>query len=1284
MLSLLVSIFGISSQRCVAATSVNQHEITWTFDGDYTVGQFVNGDWWVLDTGSGVVISSVSPAPTSGARSKHGSVVNPVNSKEQGYDSAIPYATYDSSLRVNYPYTLHAGESLVSVNSLADNQIGSSNPYIDLIKVKLVHGPHILKTAAVLTCVGSIPPADAFRPAYAGTTKTIYRQSDINYALLPRLLPQQFIDDPSYDFEDIRAGNRGRVKSVGTVADQYHRYFSRPWLLHITDFIGRGSHPVENMPNYHAQVYQLIQEAAALLICDLDYMYQSQEMDKLLIPFLQLGIDTHAVTSMPGTADSSVAKWPVIMAGLLFDDNAMKNTSYDFRTEWMTYYGPNRESSIDSSLIPFGMGHTGYVHPSGSVPLYRQDPGNLEHEHLDPDTEWNLVPSGGGSKRESYRKINSPGWVGVALAAKNMQAELYWNHQAFFDYVDRWMDEEDVGGQFTISKFVDRMWQTHRGGLSGVINYYDFSILENYWLQVPCNAPEWCENFDINRDGLVAIADLINFGQHWLQGVPPTVIAPPENCNVFGAVDVFEDTPFYGTNVGASGDDVTLCGENDPNGVWHKYRPTLSGRIEIQLCGSDFETTVAIFAECGDIHLKCSDASADYFCDYQPKMSYDVIKDEIYLIRVAGVNQQTGNYILNIPKPTPPPANDLCTNAIAVNDTQFYNGTSYLADGQPLAGLGYDDPNDVWHTYVPAINGEVTMHLCGSSFDTTLAVLDSCNGTVLASNNDSLGCEEQSELVMNVVAGTTYYVRVAGANQEVGDYILTITPPVAHPVNDQCVTATEVFEEQIYQGTINAATGSDISSCGDNDFKDVWHRYSPSQTGMVTVSLCDSEFDTTLTVFDGCGGNEIACNDDFCGIQSELQFNAQFGQNYYIRVAGFDILEGAYQLYISQPDPPPPPPANDLCEDAITVIEDVPLVGTTLYASGSPITSCSNSDPNDVWYRYIPSITGKVDMDLCGSDFDTTLAVFDSCQSSELACNKDNYVCLFYPYDRSALSLNVIAGMEYFIRISGHDQEVGQFTLNVGTPLAPPANDDCQNALVVNVDQTYTRSSVLASGSPLAGVGYNDPNDVWHSLTVPSSGTIVVNTCGSNFDTTLAVFDGCGGNLLVANNNSDNCQSQSEVQLNVTGGATYYIRVAGANQQVGDYTLNISPVIPTGNHDACNNAMPVYEGFDLVNTNVGASGSDLSSCGLNDTKDVWHVFVPNSTGSYTFDVCGQDFQATLSVFNQCDNAGSQLGCDSFDCGSGSEINLTLTAGVPYYLRVAGLSQSVGTYMLSVD
>jgi hypothetical protein len=86
---------------------------------------------------------------------------------------------------------------------------------------------------------------------------------------------------------------------------------------------------------------------------------------------------------------------------------------------------------------------------------------------------------------EDYRRCcTSISWVGEALAARIMNALELWNHPPFFDYVDRWMTENDSEAVATIQqergwdysakwqrqgqcwdKFVQNMWTAYRDRL---------------------------------------------------------------------------------------------------------------------------------------------------------------------------------------------------------------------------------------------------------------------------------------------------------------------------------------------------------------------------------------------------------------------------------------------------------------------------------------------------------------------------------------------------------------------------------------------------------------------------------------------------------------------------------------------------------------------------------------------------------------------------------------------------------------------------------------------------
>jgi len=421
-LAFLVAVLSLTA-NATAATSqqVSQYGITWTFSAPAQVGQFVNGDWWVIGP---VTVSSVSPAPANG---RHGSVLNPPAGRDVGYDSRFPY-NYNAALRASFPLTMNPGDSLVSTISIPN--IGDSTP--DTVDGQHRIGP--IQTAAVLTCVSSAPPADAFRPPYCGSDKTIFRRSQLQLGLLPGLAPPANVPDVGY----------------------YERMFQRVWLDHRYGWASRYLHPYENMPDYGREIANCVKTAGLMLLLD----NSNGTYDTLLTRYVQLGIDlwgicnsNNYIWSASGGHDMGRI-WPIIFAGILLNHNGMKNIS-------------NNATFAENQHCYAGTGYR------GQTVLWRIDP-SLEHEHINPAnwTDPPLTSPNDGWKSETYRLLVGPTWPGVYVCAVVMQARSLWNYEPFFEYVERWVDERANGSvdRSTLqpkgysawsSTFEQSMWETY-------------------------------------------------------------------------------------------------------------------------------------------------------------------------------------------------------------------------------------------------------------------------------------------------------------------------------------------------------------------------------------------------------------------------------------------------------------------------------------------------------------------------------------------------------------------------------------------------------------------------------------------------------------------------------------------------------------------------------------------------------------------------------------------------------------------------------------------------------
>lgn len=446
-------------------TSVAQYGITWTFQQPARVGQFVNGDWYVLGP---AIVTAIDPQPLygkdipqrqldhmdkerpEGQRIRNGFMLNPPAAMKVAYDSGVRN-WFDPSLIQKLPVAMKPGDSLVSTISMPKGLVLHAQ-----LRNKIERGvddSSPIRTAAVLTCVSEPQPADAFRPAFCDRQARIYRTRDLNRELLPA----------------------AATKSIPDVR-QYIRFTQRPWVG--TCFFG-FEEPVENMPQYGLE-YGRVAGIAALLLCtDL----RPEQKEPLLVNYVQIGIDLGGMVRAghPGWTGwgghGSGRKLPIVFAGLLLGDDQLANINRSFPK---VSFGEDEQTAYGDcwtgAKVVFA-GHSGIDAATGVG--RNQGRGNPwgPYEHIHP-SKW----QSGQNTSEAYRRCcTSVGWVAQGLALRLMHAERAWTHDAFLDYVDRWMYENDAAFVKTIKEatgqdhdkdwarqgqawdaFTNDMWAKHR------------------------------------------------------------------------------------------------------------------------------------------------------------------------------------------------------------------------------------------------------------------------------------------------------------------------------------------------------------------------------------------------------------------------------------------------------------------------------------------------------------------------------------------------------------------------------------------------------------------------------------------------------------------------------------------------------------------------------------------------------------------------------------------------------------------------------------------------------
>jgi len=440
-------LWGVAQQ-----SRILQFGITWTFSKDYSVGQFANGDYWVVGP---VTIIKIDPASVEvNGRTINGSMVNPSPrlNKKEGYDSEL-YARYHKA--GDYDPGLNAarpdGRDLSKSNPLV---LQPNCSLVSAVSTPKTDGSARLQTAAILTVLGSVPEEGSFRPPYSGTDKAIrFNTRQLNYTLLASLKPVP--------------GSPG----LSTV----ERYFERPWIDHIPLWPGRSHHPADNMPDYGREMATQIGIGALMLHLN----FSNRQKEKLLVRYVQLGIDLYGVVRDGGEKNwvgmgghANGRKFPILFAGLVLGDDDMKNIgekSGDYL--YSDGYGPDNappdyvhfgedDQTFYVTQVDIDATHSPEWNPD------RRDVQKIPYEREDIGLpEWGIVHAIGPDRsnkywKTMYRSVSSPCWGGIVLAVHIMGVKDLWNHDALFDYKDRYM--QATANYRQTSRFVKSMWDVYR------------------------------------------------------------------------------------------------------------------------------------------------------------------------------------------------------------------------------------------------------------------------------------------------------------------------------------------------------------------------------------------------------------------------------------------------------------------------------------------------------------------------------------------------------------------------------------------------------------------------------------------------------------------------------------------------------------------------------------------------------------------------------------------------------------------------------------------------------
>lgn len=394
-------------------------------------------------------------------------------------------------------------------------------------------------------------------------------------------------------------------------------------------------------------------------------------------------------------------------------------------------------------------------------------------------------------------------------------------------------------------------------------------------------------------------------------------------------------------------------------------------------------------------------------------------------------------------------------------------------------------------------------------------------------------------------------------------------------INDQCTKAFQLNPGDTLDYSIAKAFGdkSIPSACNENFEKALWYKFNTHVAETYEWGITN-DYNGVIEVFQGNSCNELAlisCMDrDEYGFYGEKIIRQIAPENYFLRISGkpteFGYESGGGKVFMSQTDSLVQQPANDICEEAISILLDgeFPVSGKNHGAEISLLVPSDNfRSRSDVWYSFTGVNTSKVAVKVV-SDFANNITVFTgTCsQLSEIGTN----------YSGEELILEELhPHAKYYVSIAGNFSTLeGDFELFI-TPVEEIAgNLDCTSAMEILIDQPCMEfdnhsggfSGIVPACDPLAD------SDRWYKFSAPVSG-VVDFRFQADFMYTISVYEikNCSDFTPVYCNREFHFCDGYQTITNLDPGTEYYIqisssgRVQGFNKGNGCLTLEDGSLI---------------------------------------------------------------------------------------------------------------------------
>jgi len=711
-----------------------------------------------------------------------------------------------------------------------------------------------------------------------------------------------------------------------------------------------------------------------------------------------------------------------------------------------------------------------------------------------------------------------------------------------------------------------------------------------------------------------------------------------------------------------------------------------------------------------------------------PHGPFTIAPNTAYFIPFAGATSETYSFEFQI---AAPPSNDDCENAIDLGTAGISESTTIGATQENPSYnsdecTDNDETNTVWFTCeVPDFRKGFGLSLDPLSPD---PLMGDINIVVF----DDFGCvfgEAVGEVCTNAanylpdfecIGPGFYTIRLSSSEANAGNFIIAIETYDLVQDNDYCDTPDLSLNLGLECEWIFAIANTS-EACPEDEFLD------PSGCGLSTgpvvwyeITAPDNATSLDLQINSGGGSNPFMAvfpgNPVDCDIQSFVPGTTCFeGLFTDLASLGEDVIQVTgsedYLIAIGVTDPGGAmidfgikwivPPINDECEDAIALVANVAMDGTTGCATQSFVgeynsAACVDVDEeNTVWYTYEVPATDKgfyltitAGAGPPGFTGDVNIVVFE--QDSIGSCIVNGETLVDEICTSSAVlneEFECVGPGSYAIRVSTSGDNEGEFTILIEPQILEQPNDNCDAPDVAsfagpleNEWITTTANTIGACPEDIfldpTNCGFDDFPVVWFEATAPATALfldlqIILNGGSNPF---IAVFPGnpvdCDNQTFLAGTTCyeglfNDLNETGQTQISVIAGSTYLIAI-GSTSPIGsliDFSIKwvTSDVdCPNGENvdDPCDDE-DICTINDTIDEDCNCVGTfqDSDSDGTCDAEDVCDGGPEPGTSCDDEDACTIDDTIDedcncIGIFQDSDEDGT---CDAEDvCEGGPE------------------------------